>query len=153
MIKTIKISEEKDLKLDSSQAWTIIFEAQFQHDILPDLLPLLNAAIDVSLELYRATGGKISNPIEILDKMDPENIKDALLDLAALQYTDLQRIIWALAKNADDNVEEPLRFFKGFDVFPWDVVLPELFELLIRSTVSAKNSERILNLLARKDPD
>jgi len=151
MLKTINLTEEKDLRLDSSLRWAVIYQSQTGHDILPDLLPILYAGADLALEIAKATGMKGEDPAKIIQALDSDTVKDAIVDLAGLQLTDLLTLVWSMARNAGDarSFEE---FVAWADPFPLDVIVPEIFEMLVRTLVAGKNADRILTPLGMKRP-
>jgi hypothetical protein len=53
------------------------------------------------------------------------------------------QITWAMAKNANDEIEPPREWLKQFETFPIDIILPILFELIAKSFVSSKNLNRL----------
>lgn len=151
MLKTIKLSEEKELRLDSNLRWAVIFQAQTGEDILPSLLPVLYAGADLMTEAAKISkGGK--DAATIMETLDKDNIKDAIVDLAGLRFNDALTLIWSMARNAGEtrDLEEWLAWA---DPFPTDIIFPVVFELLVKTLVSGKNAERILTPLGKTDPE
>ena len=105
MIKTINIGE-KEVKLSNNIGWAMEYRGQFGHDIIPDLLPVISAVI----ALVKEAGTKPD-----FKKVDTEVIQDALINLAGLQFVDFINLIWALAKTADESIEEPRKWVKQFE--------------------------------------
>ena len=56
---------------------------------------------------------------------------------------DLIRIVWAMAKAADDSIEPPEIWLKQFNVFPLDLILPEVVSLAAQGFISSKNLKRL----------
>lgn len=151
MIKTIKLNEEKELKLDSSLRWAVIFQAQTGEDILPSLLPVLYAGADLVTEVVKAAGaGK--DAAAVLGAVDTEKLKDAIVDLAGLRLMDALTLVWAMARNAGET-KDLETWLAWADPLPMDAIAPEVFAMLVKTLVSGKNAERILTPLGRKDPE
>lgn len=140
MIKTINIGE-KEVKLSNNIGWAMEYRGQFGHDIIPDLLPVISAVI----ALVKEAGTKPD-----FKKVDTEVIQDALINLAGLQFVDFINLIWALAKTADESIEEPRKWVKQFETFPLDEVVPQVFNLITEGLVSSKNLPRLTLAEAKK---
>lgn len=134
MKKIIEI-EGQPIEIDSSLGWLFCYREQFGHDIMPDLLPLLDAALGALNEL-----GEESNVVEMLDE---EAVGRIIVALSSLEFVTVINILWAMNKNAG-GMQNPMTFANQFDVFPMDIVVPELFRVIVESSVSSKNSESLL---------
>ena len=55
-IAEIKINKDKTLKIDSSVGWIIKYREQFGRDILPELLPLISAGVELTLKTMEDAG-------------------------------------------------------------------------------------------------
>lgn len=142
MIKTIKINENHELTLSNNLAWAMEYREQFGHDIVPDLLPIVSAIIELMNEL--TDGEKFD-----VKKIDKDVLQSALIDLAGVQFVDFINLIWAMAKAADESTPEPKKWVRQFDEFPLDIIAPDAFKLLVEGLVSSKNLPR-LNLAEAK---
>ena len=72
---------------------------------------------------------------------------DIMLPMAGVEFVDLfVNVIWAMAKAADETIAPPKRWVRQFDEFPVDVILPEVFGMVISGFVSSKNRDRLKNL-------
>lgn len=138
MIKTIKIDDNTEITLSNNIGWAMEYREQFGHDIIPDLLPALSAIVSMLGELSADKKGRVD-----LKKIDKDILQDALVNLAGLQFVDFINLIWALAKNADEKTPEPKKWVKQFEVFPLDVIAPEVFRLITEGLVSSKNLPRL----------
>lgn len=136
MIKTIKISKEKDLKISNNLAWAMIYKSQFGHDIVPDIMPIVSAITKLLGELGKMAGKDMA---EVLKDLDGDTIQSALIELCALQFTDFINLTWAMAKANDDDIEAPDKWVRQFDQFPVDIIAPAVFDLLLKGLVSSKN--------------
>ena len=136
MIKTIKISKEKELTISNNLAWAMIYKSQFGHDIVPDIMPIVSAVTKLLGELGKMAGKDMT---EVLKDLDGDTIQSALIELCALQFTDFINLTWAMAKANDDNIETPEKWVREFDQFPVDIIAPAVFDLLLKGLVSSKN--------------
>ena len=150
MEKKIKIDSKTSLTLSNNIGWLFIYRDQFGRDIVPVLIPALNAGIDLAVSVMKATGGQ---GIKGIESIDPDAMKDALIDAAGLEMVDILNIVWAMAKNADEDIEPPREWVRQFDTFPLDVIGPAVFELLYKGMISSKNSRRLQNLFESLKPE
>ena len=119
MIKTIKISKDKDLTISNNLAWAMIYKSQFGHDIVPDIMPIVSAVTKLLGELGKMAGKDMA---EVLKDLDGDTIQSALIELCALQFTDFINLTWAMAKANDDDIETPEKWVREFDQFPVDII-------------------------------
>lgn len=150
MEKNIKIDSKNSLKLNNNVGWLFIYKDQFGRDIVPTLVPVLNAGIDLVFGIYKETGGKFTK--DSIMQIDTDALTDAMIQATAIEATDLINITWALAKNADEDLPEPREWVRQFDTFPVDVIAPEVFKMLFKGMVSTKNSRRLQNLFESLQP-
>lgn len=136
MIKTIKISKDKELTISNNLAWAMIYKSQFGHDIVPDIMPIVSAVTKLLGELGKMAGKDMT---EVLKGLDGDTIQSALIELCALQFTDFINLTWAMAKANDDDIETPEKWVREFDQFPVDIIAPAVFDLLLKGLVSSKN--------------
>ena len=150
MKKTIKIDKEQSLTLSNNVGWLFIYRDQFGKDIIPTLVPALNAGIDLIFAIYKATGGKLDK--NVLMQMDPDELTSAMWSAAGIEAVDILNVIWAMAKNADDDTPEPRKFFSQFEPFPLDLIAPAAFELLYKGLISGKNLKRLQEAVSSLKP-
>ena len=148
MINTIKINDSQSVELDSSMNWLFIYRKYFGKDILPDIMPLLEAAIST---LVKLTGGDDPTSDEIsmenvLKNIDDDVMQSLFLNLSMLETTTILQVMWAMIKNADDKVEPVEKWLKGYDNIPLDEIIPQLFRMILKASVSSKNLQRLQNL-------
>lgn len=134
MIKTVKINKEQELTLSNNLAWATIYKDQFGHDIIPDIMPLMSAAIRLIKEMAAYTDMN-----EIVKNTDFETIQETLIELCAFQFTDVLNLVWAFNKAYDENIDPPEKWVRQFNEFPLDVIVPAMFELLTKGLISSKN--------------
>lgn len=153
MEKTIKLGE-KDVKLNNSVGWALIYRDQFGHDVIPTLMPLLVSTLDVIGGLITEAGIG-SGSVEVKDLANvigSDAYVDAVVHLSALELVELMNITWAMAKNADDTISDPETWIKSLDAFPLDEVAPALFELIAKGFMSSKNVKRLQTILNSLEP-
>lgn len=143
MIKTIKIGE-KEVALNNNIGWLLIYKDQFGRDIIPALMPMIQAIIDLLAAVFEETGSATEIGIEdVLKASDNYKVTEAMVHLSGLELTDIINIIWALAKNEDESLPEPKRWIKQFDSFYLDEILPDVIELIGKGVISSKNLSRL----------
>ena len=136
MIKTIKISKDKELTLSNSLAWAMIYKDQFGHDIVPDIMPIVSAVAKLFGELQKNSGRDMT---DLLKNLDGDILQSAMIELCAVQFTDFINLVWAMAKANDDDIETPEKWARQFDTFPLDIIAPAVFELVTKGLISSKN--------------
>ena len=146
MQKTVKWTQngvKNELVLDNNIGWMLAYREQFGRDIVPALVPVLNAGIDIAFGVIQAINPGEKAGIETLKAVDSEALHDAILQASAIEAVDLINITWALAKAADDDIREPKEWVKQFEGFPLDVVGGAVFDLVFKSMISTKNLNRL----------
>lgn len=141
----IKVIEEDglDLKLDSNMEWLYIYQNQFGHDILPDIMPVMAAVLNLMEGMVEA-GTTIQDAATLVRGLFAGGkATDALIELAGLRMTDIINIVWSLAKTADQSIEPPQRWIRQFERFPLDVIVPEVFMMVANASMSSKNCTRL----------
>lgn len=133
MRTTIKLENKKQIKINTSWNWAYIYQDYFGHDIIPDLVPVIDTFLDTFTGLLNG------------DDVDEDTIGDKLY---SLEVTTITNVIWALAKNADDSIPEVREWLDGFDRFPLDIILPEVLDALASSMISTKKAELLRATMA-----
>ena len=152
MEKTIKIGK-KSVKLNNNVSWAIVYRDQFGRDIIPTIMPLFAAALDIISGIINETGKTDDIELTDLAKLaDGDSLLNAAIHLGGFEFTDLICITWALAKCADDDIPAPREWIEQFETFPVDVVAPEVFSLIFKGVVSSKNLKRLEDLKKRIQP-
>ena len=146
MIKTISLNESHSIEINSSMGWLFIYRSTFGRDILPDIMPILEAAISGISEILddvddlnnvdvKAVAGSIANG----------TLNNAMATLSTMEFVTIVQIVWALAKNADKSIPNVLEWAEEIESFPLDVILPQLFDVITESMVSSKNAKSLRN--------
>jgi hypothetical protein len=148
-IKNIKIDKDNSIKIDSSINWLLIYRAQFGRDILPDILPLISAGVDIAINILGESEGETVQ--EKIANMDSDKIESAMLSLAGLELTTFLQIVWAMDANARKKNGEEIVPFENWveqqEEFPIDLIAPAVAGLLTKSMVSSKNLKRLQDLV------
>lgn len=152
MEKTIKIDSKTSIKLSNNIGWMMAYRDQFGRDIVPALVPVLNGAIDIAMEIAKATEGKNVDALSVIKALDASTIQDALFSVAGLEFVDIINVVWAMAKAADDDIEEPREWAKTLPAFPLDVIMPVVFDMVLRCMVSTKNLRRLQTVMESLKP-
>lgn len=152
MQKTIKLDSKHSIRLSNNVGWMMEYRDQMGHDIVPDLIPLLNGAIDIAVEVSKASKTAGTSAMEILAAIGTDKLQDALFDLSGLEAVDLINITWAMAKAADEDLPEPREWVREFETFPLDIIVPAVVELLFSCMVSSKNLKRLRSSLQDVKP-
>lgn len=147
MIKTITIGE-RDIMLSNNMSWAFIYNDQFGHDVVVDVMPMIAGLIKTVGGILEEAGGGTITLEKIAAVVNSDAFDDAYIYFATMKLTDIINITWAMAKVVDDTLPEPKRWIRDVGEFPVDEIFPAVYDLLINSMVSAKNRER----LRRKDP-
>jgi len=145
MEKTLTIGG-KDVRLSNNLVWAMIYRDQFGRDIVPALTPLLAAVLDVVSGFVQESGGTIT-AADALKALNGDTLIDAVAHLSGFESVEIINVTWAMAKACNDDLPEPERWIRGFDSFPLDVVVPEVFSLAFQGMVSEKNLRRLKSLL------
>lgn len=146
MEKTIKIGN-KDVRLTNNVSWAMTYRDQFGHDIIPTLMPMLAAALDIVGGLIDEVGdGKQIEASALIKALDGDRLLDAMIHLSGLEFVELVNITWAMAKACDDELPDPKTWAKSLEEFPVDTIAPEVFSLAFRGLVSSKNLKRLKDL-------
>lgn len=148
MQKTIKINSKEKFTVDNNAAWTLIYNNQFGHDIIPDVMPILSSFFELvgGLDIRINDSGEVDIP-KALKSVNIDEWDAAFIKLSGLEFTTLINIAWAMAKCADEDIPQPMDWVKSFSVFPVDVIAPSLFKVLADGLVSSKNLKRLQGMI------
>lgn len=157
MIRTIQL-ENHPVEVDSSMGWLYVYQRQFGHDILPDIMPLAEAVIAGLGDILTAVtesedGEKTVSAESLLALLNADSIVDMFIKLSGMELTTILNIFWAMAKNADPALPGPDKFANSFDRMPlMDELAPALFYIIIDSSASSKNASSLLAKLEKAMP-
>lgn len=146
MEKTIKIGK-KEVRLSNNFSWAMIYRDQFGHDILSTLTPMMAAALDVASGILSeaSVNGKVEMA-DLISALDGDKFIDAVVHMSGFESVEVAYITWAMAKACDDDIPDPKTWIKGFDVFPFDTIVPEVFSLALKGLATSKNLKRLKDL-------
>ena len=149
MEKTIKIGKQ-DVRLTNNVSWAMTYRDQFGHDIIPTLMPMFAAAIDIVGGVVEEVGegGKMTMS-DLLKAITGDRFVDAMIHLSGLEFVELINITWAMAKACDDDLPDPKTWAIGLEEFPVDTIAPEIATLAFKGLVSSKNLKRLKDLTSQ----
>ena len=137
------------VELNSSMGWILIYKEQFGHDILPNLMPAIDAVFGLSLDLIGDLNLDEIGLDEILRKLDKDMVSEALATASGLGATTMVQILWSLAKNANPDIPGPLKWINSFETIPFDEVFMPVINLIFDSCVSKKKARSLLMALKK----
>lgn len=154
-IKWMDGEEERALILDNTFTWMVYYKEAFGRDIVPDLAPILNSvikaffavfsAVDVNKVIKIATS-KQKNKTEadrtsaimneVVQKVDPDDITGVIIEATAIESVTFLQIMWALAKCADDSIDEFFEWTKTTSGMTPDFLVSEVFDLVLKGWIT-----------------
>lgn len=147
MEKIIKIGKQ-EVRLNNNVAWTMEYRDQFGKDIVPALMPILASLMEGVSTIISESGSNEVTMADIADAVQGRSM-DVLLPMFQVEFVDtIVNVTWAMAKAADENIEPPKRWVRQFEEFPLDVVVPAVYELVLKGFVSSKNLKRLKKVSA-----
>lgn len=153
MIKTIHIGD-KEVKLDNNIVWALNYRNQFGKDIIPTLMPVMAAILDVISGVIKsgsADDGSLDYK-KLFEEADEDLFANAIIHLSGLELNDFIELTWSLAKTADQDIPEPEQWLRQFDTFPLDEVAPAVFDMVVSGVVSSKNLKRLESIKKALQP-
>ena len=119
------------------------YRDQFGKDIVPALMPILASLMEGVSTIISESGNNEVTMADIADAVQGRSM-DVLLPMFQVEFVDtIVNVTWAMAKAADENIEPPKRWVRQFEEFPLDVVVPAVYELVLKGFVSSKNLKRL----------
>ena len=147
MEKIIKIGKQ-EVRLNNNVAWTMEYRDQFGKDIVPALMPILASLMEGVASAIAEAGDEGITTDAFADAVQGRTM-DILLPMFQVEFVDvIINVTWAMAKAADENIEPPKRWVRQFEEFPLDVVVPAVYELVLKGFVSSKNLKRLKKISA-----
>ena len=142
MEKIIKIGKQ-EVRLNNNVAWTMEYRDQFGKDIVPALMPIV-ASLMEGVSTIVSESGKSEISVSDIAEAIQGRAMDVLLPMFQVEFVDIIiNVTWAMAKAADENIEPPKRWVRQFEDFPLDVIVPAVYELVLKGFVSSKNLKRL----------
>lgn len=156
MLRTINLAG-RDVELNTSMGWLYVYRNQFGRDILPDVMPILEAVISGLGEMSAAliedgAGNKKIDAEAARQLMDSDAIVDMFVKLSGMELTTIFNMFWAMAKNKDASIPGPIEYMNTFDRLPVDELAPAMLYMILDSSVSEKNAKRLLPSVAKVIP-
>ena len=145
MEKVIKIGRS-EVKLSNNVAWTMEYRDQFGKDIVPALMPLLASFVEGVSTVVSDSGTGEINIADLASAMEGRAM-EVMMPLFQVEFVDtIINVTWAMAKAADESIDPPKKWVRQFESFPLDVVVPAVYELVMKGFVSSKNLKRLKTL-------
>ena len=142
MEKIIKIGKQ-EVRLSNNVAWTMEYRDQFGKDIVPALMPVLSSLIEGVSTLVSETGKPGGSLSDVAEALQGRSL-DILLPLFQMEFVDtVINVTWSMAKAADETILPPKQWVKQFEDFPLDVVIPAVYDMVLKGFVSSKNLKRL----------
>lgn len=142
MIRRIEF-EGHSADIDTSAGWLFIYRSNFGHDILPDIMPIIESGLETIASLLNDSDGELSIKT-ISEGFGNGMFNDFFIRMSGMEMVTVYQIFWAMAKKADKTIKPIDEYFDQFDVFPLDVIIPEVFSGIIESSISSKNVQSLL---------
>lgn len=136
MEKIIKI-DGKEVKFSTNAYFANIFKNQFGYDILTVIMPLVSEALKGLDDLYTKQKEQA---------ITPSLMGEVLENIYSLEMVDVNNFIWSLAKMADSETPEPIKWYSQFEEFPVIDILQELWEIILPSLISKKKLKEIVKM-------
>lgn len=143
MIKNITITDEgNEIVLSNNTVWAMIYRNQFGHDIISTLTPVAASLADMIGGFFESVSdnngeGEIKFE-DVAKNIDGDRLIDAVAHLSGLEFVDILNITWSMAKAADNNIPDPIKWVTELEVFPVDIIVPEVVALAARGLLSTK---------------
>lgn len=119
------------------------YRDQFGKDIVPALMPILASLMEGVSTIVSESGGGTVTAADIADAVQGRSM-EVLLPLFQVEFVDtIINVTWAMAKAANEDIEPPKKWVRQFEEFPLDIVVPAVYELVLKGFVSSKNLERL----------
>lgn len=152
MIKRIDFEDGHSVELNSSIGWLIVYRSTFGRDILPDIMPVIESLLGLAAQVLGRTKKKELDVRDIMRALDQETISEIFITMSGMEVVTILNIIWAMAKKANPKIAGPETFFDEFEVFPLDILVPEVLRLIIESSISSKNAKSLLETIRSMRP-
>ena len=152
MEKTIKIDKETSLRLSNNIGWLMEYQSQFDKDVLETLEPAAMAVVGLYSSINEVAREQNVSAADVIRTLDPDLLRDAVIDLSGLGAVDVINIIWSMAKAADDDIEEPRIWARQFETFPLDKILPEVVNMVLSGLITTKKLKGLQEMTRALEP-
>ena len=142
MEKRVKIGKQ-EVRLNNNVAWTMEYRDQFGKDIVPALMPILALIIEGVSTIVSESGGSEISVTDLADAVQGRAM-EVLLPMFQVEFVDtIVNVAWAMAKAANEDLDPPKKWVRQFEEFPLDVVVPAVYDMVLKGFVSSKNLKRL----------
>jgi hypothetical protein len=132
MEKTITI-DGKEVRFKATASFPLLYKANFNVDVLTIIMPLLSEVIGGASGMVTKETFKNGSLL-----LTPETISMALEGVYSLELIDVMNLLWTMAKCADDEIPDPVKWFGQFEEFPVVDIAIQVFPMLFSSLLSKK---------------
>lgn len=148
MEQIIKIGD-KEVTLSNNVAWLMEYREQFNRDATQELIPLMSTAVEM---LGSGISAYQDGELDIAELGD--SISGRAFELLMPLYNAelsmmIINITWAMAKAADESIEPPKRWVRQFDTFPFDEIVPVIWDMNLKGFASSKNLQRLKEIITK----
>lgn len=148
MEQIIKIGD-KEVTLSNNVAWLMEYREQFNRDATQEVLPLIATAVET---LGSGISAYQDGELDIAELGD--SISGRAFELLMPLYNAelsmmIINITWAMAKAADETIDLPKKWVRQFDSFPFDEIVPVIWDMNLKGFASSKNLQRLKEMIAK----
>lgn len=136
MEKVVNV-DGKDVKFRVSFPMFYIYKNTFGKDLLQTLIPAL---MSLTPSFENLKNGEMEENVMV----------DILNAINHFEITDITNILWAAAKNANNEIPDVVEWLSGFNSFPIFDIAQELLPILVTSLFTTKNLQAALRPAATK---
>lgn len=147
MVNIVNI-EGHQVEVDTSAGWFYEYLEQFGHDIMSDIMPIVESVMSAAVSVLQESGGTFTEK-DVLSAMNNDALIDAFIKMSGMESITVLNIFWAMAKNRNPNIDSPKQFFRNLERFPWDTMSIQLLRMIVDSSVSSKNAKSLLERIDR----
>lgn len=142
---SVKI-DDQEVKFNLSLSWAFCYKAQFGVDPLTVLIPAVKTILGMLAKIPKLDEVDFDT-LQQMQKdgeIDQFDIDDLFEPMYEFEATEILQLIWAFAKNANEEIPLPQEWFKQFKVFPLDEVFATLLPSVLQSIISTKKYKALM---------
>lgn len=138
MQKTINI-DGKDVDFKFTLSAFYLFKNQFGYDAMTKIIPLIGEVLsNFDFDKKKEESKEKEEGKEKEEDNFYQNLGYGLESIYNFEITDVCNLIWAFAKNANEDIGDVQSFYGSFETFPIIDVVNELLPTLLESLGSKK---------------
>lgn len=125
------------------------YREQFNRDATQEVLPLIATAVET---LGSGISAYQDGELDLAELGD--SISGRAFELLMPLYNAelsmmIINITWAMAKAADETIDPPKKWVRQFDSFPFDEIVPVIWDMNLKGFASSKNLRRLKEIIAK----